>query len=125
MRLARKGDVERFRAYVRSDAFLRAFNGLDPGRRQTVMRSYAKSEALCETKARHPLVESGPIDARRSQKANWSDSGMRTKLADAYAQADGDDEKAARILGVSLGSVRLAKKRHLNTAASDTREKAL
>ena len=30
----------------------------------------------------------------------------------------GDDEKAARILGVSLGSARLAKKRHLGAAAT-------
>ena len=29
---------------------------------------------------------------------------MRAKLADAYSQAGGDDEKAARILGACLGS---------------------
>ena len=42
------------------------------------------------------------------------------KLAQAYAVAvaAGDDEKAARILGVSLGSARLAKKRHLGAAAT-------
>ena len=34
---------------------------------------------------------------------------MRAKLANAYARAGGDDEKAARILGVTLGSARLAK----------------
>ena len=28
MRLARRGDVDGFRSYVRSDAFLAAFNGL-------------------------------------------------------------------------------------------------
>src|SRR5262245_16077402 len=50
MRLARKGDVDGFRTYVRSDAFLAAFNGLDPGRRQSVMRSHARAEALCESK---------------------------------------------------------------------------
>ena len=39
--------------------------------------SYAKAEAFCETKARHPPVKPGPIDARRAQKANWSDPTMR------------------------------------------------
>src|SRR5262245_50574015 len=113
IRLARKGDVEGIRTYVRSDPFLAAFAGLDPGRRQTVMRCHARAEALCEVKARHPLVKPGPIDAKRSQKASWDDPQMRARLAEAYAHARGDDEKAARIIGVSLGSARLAKKRHL------------
>ena len=47
-RLARNGDVEAFRAYLCSDAFLAAFSGLDPQRRRSAMRSYAKAEALCE-----------------------------------------------------------------------------
>jgi hypothetical protein len=115
MRLARKGDVEAIRTFVRSDPFLAAFTGLDPSRRQTVMRCHARAEALCEVKARHPLVQPGRIDARRAHKANWSDPVMRAKLANAYARAGGDDERAARILGVSLGAARLAKKRHLDT----------
>ena len=115
-RLARKGDVEGLRAYVRSEAFLRAFNGLDPRRRSTAMRSYAKAEAFCEAKTRHPLVKPGPIDAPRTQKANWSDPTKLARLAEAYAVTGGDDEKAARILGVSLGSARLAKKRHLDAS---------
>jgi hypothetical protein len=44
---------------------------------------------------------------------------MRAKLADAYARAEDDDERVARILGVSLGSVRLAKKRYLGVATTD------
>ena len=39
---------------------------------------------------------------------------MRAKLANAYVRAGGDDEKAARILGVTVGSARLAKKRYLD-----------
>jgi hypothetical protein len=124
MRLARKGDVEGFRAYVRTDAFLAAFNGLDPGQRQSAMRCYATAEALCETKARFPLVKPRPIDAKRAQKADWSDPAMRVKLANAYAWAGGDDEQAARLLGVSRGSARLAKKRHLSGAETDLNEKA-
>jgi len=56
-RLASNGDVEGLRAYVRSDAFLTAFAGLDPDRRRSAMRAYAKAETLCEAKARHPLVK--------------------------------------------------------------------
>lgn len=118
-RLARNGDVEGFRAYVRSDAFLKAFTGLDPGRRQSAMRAFARAEAVCEAKARHPLVKPKTIDARRAEKADWSDPQMRSKLADAYARVGGDDEKAARILGVTLGSARLARKRHLAPATRD------
>jgi hypothetical protein len=75
------------------------------------MRAYAKAEALCEAKAPRPLIKPGPIDAKRAQKASWSNPVMRAKVANAYAVAGGDDETAARILGVSLGSARLAKKR--------------
>ena len=118
-RLARNGDVEGLRAYVRSDAFLKAFAGLDPDRRKSAMRAFANAEALCEAKARHPLVKPKGIDAKRAEKVDWSDPVMRGKLADAYARVGGDDEKAARILGVTLGSARLAKKRHLGPAARD------
>jgi hypothetical protein len=64
---------------------LRAFNGLDPNRRQSAMRSYAKAKAYYEAKTRHPLVKPGPIDARRAQKANWSDPAKLARLAEAYA----------------------------------------
>ena len=53
-RLARRGDVVGFRRYLCGDDFLKSFNGLDPDRRQSVMRAYA-NETLCEAKARHPL----------------------------------------------------------------------
>jgi hypothetical protein len=107
-RFARNGDVEAFRTYLRSETFLNSFqlvfcarlawmgpglaNGLAPERRQSVMRAHAKAEALCESKARHPL--------------------------------GGDDEKAARILRVSPGSARLAKRRHLDVAGIGHRQNA-
>jgi hypothetical protein len=125
MGLARRGDAGGIRAYVRSDEFLLAFNGLDPSRRQSAMRCHGRAETLCEGKARHPLVKPRPIDASRVHKVNWkNDPVMRARLADAYAVAGGDDEKAARMLGVSLGSVRFAKKRHLHAASTDLNEKA-
>jgi hypothetical protein len=117
--------VDGLRAYLRSDAFMAAFNGLDPQRRRSAMRSYATAEALCEAKAPHRLVKPKPIDAKRSQKVDWGDPVMRAKLGNAYDRAGGDDEKAARILGVTVGLARLAKRRHLGAAATDHRKKAL
>ena len=122
MRLARYGDVEGIRSYVRSEEFLEAFNCLDPCHRQTAMRCHFRAEAMGEAKARHPLVRPRPIDAKRTQKVSWSPA-MRAKLAAAYAKAGGDHEKAARILRVSIGSARLAKKRHLDGAVLGDRAK--
>ena len=119
MRLARKGDVDGLRSYIRSDNFLHAFNRLDPERRQSVMRTHSEAEGLCEARARRRLIEPKPIHAKRAQKANWRDPVMLAKLANAYARAGGDDEKAARILGVTVGSARLAKRRHLDAPEAD------
>jgi hypothetical protein len=116
MRLARSGDAEGIRGYLRTDEFLAGFVGLDPRRRQTVMRCFGKAEALCQVKTAHPLVQPKRIDAKRAHKADWSDPAMRAKLAKAFDRAEGDHEQAARILGVSLGAARLAKKRHLDAA---------
>src|SRR5215475_11020367 len=63
MRLARRGDVEALREYLSSHMFMAAFSGLDPNRRQSAMRCYGRAEALCEARARHPLVQPKPIDA--------------------------------------------------------------
>jgi hypothetical protein len=79
---------------------------------------------LCEARARRRLIEPKPIHAKRAQKADWSNPVMLAKLANAYARAGGDDEKAARILGVTVGSARLAKLRHLDAPAADQRQKA-
>ena len=59
-RLARNGDVEAFRAYLRSDAFLAAFNGLDPERRQSAMRSYARRKHCVKRMAPYRLVKPKP-----------------------------------------------------------------
>ena len=64
-RLARNGDVEGLRAYLRSDAFLTAFTGLDPQGRQSAMRCYATAEAMCEARAPHlGQAQTHPCQAR-------------------------------------------------------------
>jgi hypothetical protein len=69
------------------------------------------------------LVKPKPIDTKRAQKASRSDPAMRARLANAYLQAGGNDEKAARILRVTVGSARLAKRRHLDASERDHRQK--
>src|SRR6185436_17756607 len=61
MSYARSGDVEGFRSYLCSEAFMDAFNGLDPRRRRSALRCYTRAEALCEAKAPYRLIEPKPI----------------------------------------------------------------
>ena len=114
MRLARRGNFEAIRDYLSSDAFLHAFVGLAPRHRQSVMRTYSKAEILCEVNARHRLTTPKRIDAKRAEKISWADATMKARLAAAYAVAGDDHEKAARLLNVSIGSARLAKRQHLS-----------
>jgi hypothetical protein len=116
-RFARYGDLAGMRAYVRSVAFLDAFSGLDPERRQTAMLVFAAAYAQCEAKATLPLPKPVALNARsRAKLVDWREPGMRARLADAYARA-ADDEGAARLLGVTVGAARLAKRRYLDRAA--------
>jgi len=89
----------------------------------TANLSAADLEALCEANAPYRLAKPKPIHAKRAQKTNWGDPVMRARLANAYVRAGGDNEKAARILGVSIGSARLAKRRHLDAPEIDTARK--
>jgi hypothetical protein len=115
-RFARHGDVAGIRAYARGDAFLRAFNGLDPERRHSAMLGYVEAVAECEARARLPLAAPVALNARKAVRlANWRNPAMLSKLAAAYAQAH-DDEGAARLLGVTVGAARLAKRRYLDRA---------
>jgi hypothetical protein len=123
-RLARCGDVAGIRAYVCSHAFLAAFNGLDPERRHSAMLVYARAVAECEARAKLPLAAPVALNARTFSKlANWRDPAMLAKLAYAYAQAK-DHEGAARLLGVTVGAARLAKRRYLDRLPTDTGSKS-
>jgi hypothetical protein len=123
-RLARLGDVAGMRTYICGDVFIAAFKGLDPGRRQTAMLLFAEVHATCEAKAKRPLAPPIALNGRLSAKlANWRDPIKRAKLAAAYARGEGH-EGAARLLGVTIGAARLAKRRYLDRAAADTGAKA-
>jgi hypothetical protein len=123
-RFARYGDCAGLRAYVRSDAFLVAFNGVDPERRHSAMLVYVEAVTECEAKARLPLAPPVALNARTAADlASWRDSAMLTKLADAYARAR-DHEEAARLLGVTVGAARLAKRRYLDRPATNTASKS-
>ena len=113
MRMARRGNVEAIRDFLSGDQFLRDFVGLDPRHRRSVMRTYSKAEILCEVNARYPLATPKRIDAKRAEKISWADPTLKARLTAAYEVAGDDHEKAARLLNVSVGSARLAKRRHL------------
>ena len=121
---ARLGDVAGIRSYVRSDAFIAAFKGLDPERRQTAMLLFAEAHVTCEARAKMPLAAPVALNARISENlANWRDLTMLSKLADAYSRTR-DHEEAARLLGVTVGAARQAKRRYLDLPATDTRPKS-
>jgi hypothetical protein len=70
-----------------------------------------------EAKAKLPLAAPIALNARVSSKLpNWCDPAILAKLADAYERAR-DHEGAARLLGVTVGGARLAKRRYLDRAA--------
>ena len=85
------------------------------------MLACIEAHALYEAKSKLPLAAPIALNARTSAKlTNWRhDPVMLAKLADAYARAR-DHEEAARLLGVTVGAARLAKRRYLNSAASGT-----
>jgi hypothetical protein len=119
-RLARHGDLAGIRTYVCGHGFLVAFGRLAPERRHTAMLVYARAVTECEARARLPLAAPVALNARTgSNLANWRDPPMLAKLADAYARAK-DHEGAARLLGVTVGAARLAKRRYLDRLATDT-----
>ena len=87
-RFARNGDVEGLRAYLRSDAFLTAFGGLDPERRQSAMRAYTRAEALCEAKAPHLGVpRMGPLRPP-SDRSSASQAKAHSRQARAEGQLE-------------------------------------
>ena len=87
------------------------------------MLAYAEAAAECEAKARLPLAPPVALNARtRVKLANWGDPAMLAKLADAYARAK-NHEQAARLLGVTLGAARLAKRRYLDRTATDAADR--
>jgi len=120
---ARYGDVAGIRSYVRSDGFLAAFNRLDPECRHSAMLAYFEAYVLCEANAKLPLAAPIALNARTSARlTNWRDPAMQARLADAYLRAR-DHEEVARLLGVTVGAARLAKRRYLDRGAADTRPK--
>lgn len=108
-RYAKAGDVDAFRAYIRSDEFAGAIVEVGPILRQTLLRVYSEYAARCEGNTAYPLQK-----PQRSNKSRWGTDAGRAELAKAYAAAGTDHEKAGRILGCTAGAARLAMKRYLS-----------
>jgi hypothetical protein len=110
-RLARYGNTAGLRAYICGD-FLAAFLGLDPERRHSAMLVYARAVSECEARAKLPLAAPVALNARTFSKLTHRNPGKLQQLADAYARGE-DHEGAARLLGVTIGAARLARRRYL------------
>lgn len=107
-RHATAGDVDAFRAYVRSDDFADAMVGTGTVLRQVLLNRYVEYAKLCEASTRYPLPK-----PQRRPTSRWLTDAARARLAKAYAIAGEDHEKAGRMLGCTAGAARLARKRYL------------
>lgn len=110
-RHADAGNVDAFRAFIRSDEFANAMIGVGTGLRQSLLKAYTQYATICEYRTRHQLPK-----PKRRATSRWLTDAARAKLARAYAVAGDDHEKAGRLLGCTAGAARLARKRYLQDA---------
>jgi hypothetical protein len=118
-RHAKAGDVDSFRAYIRSDEFAQAVVGVGSGMRPILLRQYAIYAAECEARTKLPLPK-----PKRRAVSRWQTPAAQASLARAYAVAGDDHEKAGRILGCTAGAARLARKTYLVAPATALLQKA-
>lgn len=114
-RHAQSGNVTRFQAFIASDEFAQAMVDVGPRLRQNLLRMYAEYAGECDARAHLPP----PVKSRRmgdGPKCNWRDPALRAKLARVYAICGDDHEKAGRMMRITTGAARLAKKRNLTAA---------
>lgn len=116
-RHAHFGDAKGLNAYVCSEGFRTAFNGMDPGARHSAMRSYVKACDACVHHAHvrgiRPLREPRPLSLGPARRVNWRTPAMQAKLETATS-----DEALARATGVTLLAARLARQRYWGAAAT-------
>lgn len=118
-RHAQSGNVNRFQAFIVSDAFAQAMVDVGPRLRQNLLRVYAEYSAECDARAHLPP----PVKARRmgdGPKCNWKDPALRAKLARVYAVCGDDHEKAGRMMRITADAARMAKGRVLGAHATQT-----
>ena len=87
-------------------------------RREAEMTSVGAMSRICDYAKAENSVRSKAPDAKCSQKADWGDPVMR-------AIGRATTKKAAPVLGVTVGSARLAERRHLGAAATKTSREGL
>ena len=109
----RNGDVDGFRAFVDGNEFIQYLAGAGPKFRRGILRAYGKAHEDVERRARYRLVQPRPMGEVRS---DWKAPGMLDRLRAACAKT-GDDEKVGRLLGITTGAARLARKRFLAASA--------
>lgn len=122
-RHAKAGDVDGFQAYIRGPLFLEALTKCGADNLPGLLHAHALAALLCEQRTRLPKA---PPTRRWGGGSGsiWTQPTELAKLARAYAIAGNDHEKAGRLLGVTAGAARLARKRHLLVSTTEDRRSA-
>ncbi len=110
---AKRGE-KTYLAYLASAAFEKRFKAIPPSGRRRAIQVMGEVELLA---LKHDGLPP-PAKPQRRCVPRWNDPAERQRLALAYAQAKGDHEKAARIMGMTVAAVKLAKQRHLDAHAT-------
>ncbi len=114
VRAAGKSGAAHFEKFLASDAFMRRWKTIPPCHiRKAVL-------VMIEVEAKVTAREGLPPPAKPQRRCvpRWNDPAERQRLVLAYAQAKGDHYKAARIMGMTVGAVKLAKQRHIDAHAT-------
>lgn len=105
---ARQGPAK-FQAFLAGSEFHERFNSIPPQHRRRAIQAITEAEAIIHDGLPPPVKPQRIGDGR----LRWSPAAI-AKLAQAYARAKGDHEKAARIFRCSTGAARLAKRRYID-----------
>ncbi len=109
-RFAKEGPAK-FKWFLATDEFAKRFNEVPPHQRRRAIQAIAEAEAIVHDGLPPPVKPQRMGDGRR----RWTPAAL-ARLAQAYAKANGDHEKAARIFRCTTGAARLAKQRYLDVA---------
>ena len=110
-RCIRHADIDGFISFTNSNEFLQLLAGAGPRHRRGLLLSYARVLKRVEERARVVKPK-----GQGESKTRWS-AGMRDKLSDACAKGL-SDEAVGRLLGITAGAARLARKRFLCAATA-------
>lgn len=112
MRLHAQYGPAAFQKFLSTAEFDRLWAAVPRDQRRRAIIAMKEAEAVAFFNDGLPA----PAKPKRRPTSRWLTPAARAQLAQAYRVANGDHEKAGRLLGCTAGAARLAKKRHLDAA---------